>query len=100
MSTPFEQKIIEYTKRLETEDNTKVTNEIITYLQGMLDNENDPIRREQIAGLVISVTLMKGLTAVATEVGKNKDKMDSELNNHLSRIIKLEKRFDELDAGK
>lgn len=100
MSTPFEKKILEFTKRMETEDNSKVSNEVITYLQGVLDNERDPIRREQIAGLVISVTLMKGLVVVANEVGKQKDKMDSEINNHLARIIKLEKRFDELDAGK
>jgi hypothetical protein len=100
MSTPFEKRIIDFTKRLEDENAFKVIDELITYLQGMSDNENNPIRQEQINGLMISVILLKGLSAVATEVGKQKDEMKSQLNSHLERIIKLEKRFDGLDAGK
>ena len=100
MSTPFEKRIIEFTERLEHEDAILVMNEIISYLQGVADNENNPMRQEQINGLMISVTLLKGMSAIADAVVKQKDEMKSQLNSHLERIIKLEKRFDALDAGK
>jgi len=100
MSTPFEKRIIEFTERLEHEDPILVMNEVITYLQGVADNENNPMKQEQINGLMISITLLKVIITIADVIVKQKDEMKSQLNSHLERIIKLEKRFDALDAGK
>lgn len=49
---------------------------------------------------MISVTLLKGIIAVATQLKKQNNETKSQSNSSLERIIKLEKRFDELDAGK
>jgi hypothetical protein len=49
---------------------------------------------------MISITLLKVIITIADVIVKQKDEMKSQLNSHLERIIKLEKRFDALDAGK
>ena len=99
-ATPYEEKINEFTKRLDNEDPTTVMSEMIIYLQGMGDNETNPIRREQISGLAISVIILRGLIAVTKEVVKQRDETKSQLNSQLEKIIKLEKRFDDMDALK
>jgi len=100
MTTPYEERIYDFTKRLDTEDATVVMSEMITYLQGMTDNETNPNRQEQISGLIISVIILKGLTTVANEVVKQNDEMKSQLNSQLEKIIRLEKRLDDMVKGK
>ena len=100
MATPYEEKINEFTKRLDNEDPITIMGELIIYLQGMGDNETNPIRREQISGLEISVILLKGLTTIANTVGKQNDETKSQLNSQLEKIIKLEKRLDDMVKGK
>ena len=100
MTTPYEERINDFTKRLETEDAALVMSELITYLQGMTDNETNPLRQELIGGLIISVIILKGLTTVANEVVKQNDEMKSQLNSQLEKIIRLEKRLDDMVKGK
>ena len=100
MATPYEEKINEFTKRLDNEDPITIMGELIIYLQGMGDNETNPIRREQISGLEISVILLKGLTTIANAVRKQNDETKSQLNSQLEKIIKLEKRLDDMVKGK
>ena len=100
MTTACEEKINEFTKRLDNEDPLTVMGELIIYLQGMGDNETNPVRGEQIAAFTISAIILRGLVAVTKEVVKQRDETKSQLNSQLEKIIKLEKRFDDMDALK
>lgn len=100
MTDPIEEKIKKFTERLVSEDASVVIPEAITYLEGIKDNEKDPMQRELISGYIISLNLGKSVFNLATNIKNKNDKLESQLNSSLERIIKLEKRFDDLDAGK
>lgn len=100
MTNLIQEKIKEFTKRLETEDASVVIPETITYLQGIADSEQDPIQRDLISGLIISLNLGKSLAGLAINIKNKNDKFESQLNSQLEKIIKLENRFDDMIAGK
>jgi len=100
MTTPYEKKILAFGKRLENEDVNTVLSEMIIYMQGILDNEKDPLRQELMAGVMMSIIILKGLITVAKAVGKQNDETKSQLNSQLEKIIRLEKRLDDMVKGK
>ena len=100
MIDPIEEKFKEFTERMNTEDNVTVINEAITYLEGIKDNEKNSITQEQIGGIIISVNIAKALMILSKTLKDENDKLKSQHNSSLERIIRLEKRFDDLDAGK
>ena len=68
----WETKLKELADRLGSDDASVVIPEAVNYLEGIKDNEKDPIQRELISGLIISLNLCKGLVNLATNINNKK----------------------------
>ena len=100
MVHPVEEKIKEFSDRLEKEDITVVIPELITYLEGIRDTDPDPLRRELYSGFMITLHLAKVMMELRKNIIIENDKMKSQHNNLLGRFNELEKKFNDEIARK
>ena len=93
MTDPVEERINEFSKRMDKEDGNVVMNELITYLQGIVDTDKNPTTQVQTASIILSLRLAKGIKNLSDSLKKELDEMKSQHNNLLARFNELEKKF-------
>lgn len=100
MTDPIAEKINEFTERLDKEDTAIVFNELSIYLQGLADNELNPMMKQQIQGYMISLKIAGGVSDVDKKLGNKIENIKSQHNSLLERFNKLEQKFNDEIARK
>jgi len=93
MTDPVEERIHEFCVRMDKEDANVVMNEVITYLQGVMDTDKNPLTQADTASIILSMRLAKAIKNRTDSLKKELDEMKSQHNSLLERFIKLEKIF-------
>lgn len=65
---------------------------LITYLEGLTDNESNPIMATDLSQLTISITIAKLIVTLVKKLKIRFGEVNSKLNNFEDRLQKLEKK--------
>ncbi|HSB56241.1 MAG TPA: hypothetical protein VLD38_00320 [Nitrosopumilaceae archaeon] len=78
----------------------KHLDDMITYCEGVTDNEADPIIKMSNQLLLFSLNIVRGILDVAFQTRKKFENIAPKLNNFEDRIGRLEKRIADMEKGR
>lgn len=84
-------KLDEYINRIENEEGDQATDEVMAYLQGFADNEENETSKTLLNGYIHSLKIIISSNADINHLNKENEDLKSQLKNALRKIAKLEK---------
>ena len=92
MSEEVKKKFEEFAKRMETEDLSKLIDEMNTYMEGISDSMDNQFTKSELRRLMMDFSLFQVLLTGFKATGERLKKIQADLNSALERINKLEQK--------
>jgi|APSaa5957512535_1039671.scaffolds.fasta_scaffold628469_1 hypothetical protein len=91
MKDPIKNRFDEFIDRVENEEGDQATNEVIAYLKGFADNEENKTERTFLNGYIRSLEIIISSNKNINHLRKENDDLKFQLRKALRKIVKLEK---------